>query len=159
MSRLYVANINHFGKAGGFAAMMERLDPDRPGDPPSLDEVSTFVGVFTTGWTLRCLVHSWGEGWVRQKQRWGPNYLCLDVFILRFSFRVEPNFLKALFRRHFLFFRSFFHLALGNFENTCLVFMFFGGFLRSFLTYNPNFRGSQVVKQLFVQFQMFQISF
>lgn len=55
-------NMNHFGKAGGFAAILERLDPKRPGDPPSLDEVSTFVGVLSVGCTLRCFVSSWAEG-------------------------------------------------------------------------------------------------
>eukprot|EP00903_Cladosiphon_okamuranus_P019913 g18301.t2 len=43
-SRLYVVNMNHFGRAGGYAALLSRIDPDRAAGPVSLEEYITYVG-------------------------------------------------------------------------------------------------------------------
>lgn len=60
VSRLYVANLNHFGRAGGFDAILARMDPDCKGGAASLDEVATYVGVLLQG--SRVFVPAWGEG-------------------------------------------------------------------------------------------------
>eukprot|EP00752_Nemacystus_decipiens_P004045 g3704.t1 len=43
-SRLYVVNMNHFGRAGGYAALLSRIDPNRAAGPVSLEEYITYVG-------------------------------------------------------------------------------------------------------------------
>lgn len=36
--------MNHFGRAGGFAALMSRIDPNRPAGAASMEELATYVG-------------------------------------------------------------------------------------------------------------------
>ncbi|CBJ30122.1 conserved unknown protein [Ectocarpus siliculosus] len=43
-SRLYVANMNHFGRAGGYAAILSRIDPSRAAGPVSIEEFTTYTG-------------------------------------------------------------------------------------------------------------------
>ncbi|CAM9701683.1 unnamed protein product, partial [Hapterophycus canaliculatus] len=40
-SRLYVANMNHFGRAGGYAALLSRINPNRAAGPASVEEFMT----------------------------------------------------------------------------------------------------------------------
>lgn len=44
-SRLYLANMNHFGRAGGYAALLSRMDPNRAAGPVSIEEYMTYVGL------------------------------------------------------------------------------------------------------------------
>ncbi|CAM9482017.1 unnamed protein product [Scytosiphon promiscuus] len=43
-SRLYVANMNHFGRAGGYAALLSRINPNRAAGPVPLEEFVTYTG-------------------------------------------------------------------------------------------------------------------
>lgn len=44
-SRLYVSNMNHFGRAGGYAAILSRIDPNRAAGPVSMEEFMAYVGL------------------------------------------------------------------------------------------------------------------
>lgn len=44
-SRLYVSNMNHFGRAGGYAALLSRIDPSRAAGPASMEEFMTYAGL------------------------------------------------------------------------------------------------------------------
>lgn len=59
-SRLYVANLNHFGRAGGFDALLSRMDLNKAEGLASLEEVATYVGVLAQG--SRFFVPAWAEG-------------------------------------------------------------------------------------------------
>ena len=39
-----MVNMNHFGRAGGYAALLSRIDPNRAAGPVSLEEYITYVG-------------------------------------------------------------------------------------------------------------------
>lgn len=43
-SRLYVANMNHFGRAGGYAALLSRINPNRAAGPVPMEEFMTYTG-------------------------------------------------------------------------------------------------------------------
>lgn len=55
---MYIANLNHFGAAGGFAALLARIDPRREPLPP-LGEVKTYVAFLAAG--RRCLEVSFAQ--------------------------------------------------------------------------------------------------
>lgn len=54
VSRLYVANMNRFGKAGGYAAFLSRMDANRTAGPASMEELVTYVGFLAA--VPRCFV-------------------------------------------------------------------------------------------------------
>lgn len=59
-SRLYVANMNHFGRAGGYAALLSRMDPNRTAGPAPMEELVTYVGFLAA--EPRCFVSTFAEG-------------------------------------------------------------------------------------------------
>lgn len=57
VSRLYVANMNHFGRAGGYASLLTRMDPKREAGPVPMEELVAYVGFLTA--MPRYFVPSW----------------------------------------------------------------------------------------------------
>lgn len=46
--------MNHFGRAGGYAALLSRMDPSRVAAPVPMEELVTYVGFLAAG--PRCFV-------------------------------------------------------------------------------------------------------